>query len=79
MRRIVKTLLLPRSEHAGRTRPGGSTEALCKDMTASGACFQQLIALAKPSRLKKFAWRPAPGVRSTSEVVMHMRSRISIC
>jgi uncharacterized damage-inducible protein DinB len=32
----------------------------------------QLIALAEASPEEKFAWRPAPGVRSTSEVYMHI-------
>jgi uncharacterized damage-inducible protein DinB len=33
---------------------------------------QQLIALAEATPGEKFAWRPAPGVRSTSEVYMHI-------
>ena len=33
---------------------------------------QQLIALAEATPSDKFAWRPAPGVRSTSEVYMHI-------
>jgi uncharacterized damage-inducible protein DinB len=32
----------------------------------------QLIALAEATPPDKFAWRPAPGVRSTSEVYMHI-------
>jgi uncharacterized damage-inducible protein DinB len=32
----------------------------------------QLIALAEATPEKNFAWRPAPGVRSTSEVFMHI-------
>jgi uncharacterized damage-inducible protein DinB len=32
----------------------------------------QLIALAEATPEKDFAWRPAPGVRSTSEVYMHI-------
>jgi uncharacterized damage-inducible protein DinB len=32
----------------------------------------QLIALAETMPEEKFAWRPAPGVRSTSEVFMHI-------
>jgi uncharacterized damage-inducible protein DinB len=32
----------------------------------------QLIALAEATPPEKFAWRPAPGVRSTSEVYMHI-------
>src|SRR5271155_38558 len=33
---------------------------------------QQLIALAEATPAEKFAWRPGPGVRSTSEVYMHI-------
>jgi uncharacterized damage-inducible protein DinB len=33
---------------------------------------QQLIALAESTPEKNFSWRPAPGVRSTSEVYMHI-------
>ena len=33
---------------------------------------EQLIALAEATPEDKFAWRPAPGVRSTSEVYMHI-------
>ena len=32
----------------------------------------QLTALAEAIPAEKFAWRPAPGVRSTSEVLMHV-------
>ncbi|HEY1221357.1 MAG: DinB family protein [Bryobacteraceae bacterium] len=33
---------------------------------------RQLVALAEAFPAEKFAWRPAPGVRSTSEVFMHI-------
>lgn len=33
---------------------------------------RQLIALAEATPEEKFSWRPAPGVRSTSEVYMHI-------
>ena len=33
---------------------------------------EQLIALAEATPPEKFAWRPAPGVRSTGEVYMHI-------
>jgi uncharacterized damage-inducible protein DinB len=32
----------------------------------------QLIALAEATPEEKFSWRPAPGIRSTSEVYMHI-------
>jgi uncharacterized damage-inducible protein DinB len=37
-----------------------------------GHVSRQLIALAEAFPAEKFAWRPAPGVRSTSEVFMHI-------
>lgn len=37
-----------------------------------GHVSRQLIALAEAIPADKFAWRPAPGVRSTSEVFMHV-------
>jgi uncharacterized damage-inducible protein DinB len=37
-----------------------------------GHVSRQLIALAETTPAEKFAWRPAPGVRSTSEVYMHI-------
>ena len=33
---------------------------------------RQLIALAEATPSEKYSWRPAPGVRSTSEVYMHV-------
>jgi uncharacterized damage-inducible protein DinB len=37
-----------------------------------GHVSRQLIALAEATPAETFAWRPAPGVRSTSEVYMHI-------
>jgi uncharacterized damage-inducible protein DinB len=37
-----------------------------------GHVSRQLIALAEATPPQKFAWRPAPGVRSISEVYMHI-------
>jgi uncharacterized damage-inducible protein DinB len=37
-----------------------------------GHVSRQLIALAEATPPEKFAWRPAPNVRSTSEVYMHI-------
>jgi uncharacterized damage-inducible protein DinB len=37
-----------------------------------GHVSRQLIALAEATPADKFAWRPAPGVRSMSEVYMHL-------
>ena len=37
-----------------------------------GVVTRQLLALAEATPADKFAWRPGPGVRSTSEVYMHI-------
>ena len=37
-----------------------------------GHVSRQLVALAEATPPEKFAWRPAPGVRATSEVYMHI-------
>src|SRR4051812_7960562 len=37
-----------------------------------GHVSQQLIALAEAIPSEKYSWRPGPGVRSTSEVFMHI-------
>ena len=37
-----------------------------------GHVSRQLLALAEATPAEKFAWRPSPGVRSTSEVYMHI-------
>jgi uncharacterized damage-inducible protein DinB len=37
-----------------------------------GHVSRQLVALAEAIPAEKLAWRPAPGVRSTSEVIMHI-------
>ena len=37
-----------------------------------GHVSRQLVALAGAIPAEKYAWRPAPGVRSTSEVLMHL-------
>jgi uncharacterized damage-inducible protein DinB len=37
-----------------------------------GHVSRQLVALAEATPAEKFAWRPAPGVRSVSEVYMHI-------
>jgi len=37
-----------------------------------GVVSEQLVALAEATPPQKFTWRPAPGVRSVSEVYMHI-------
>ncbi len=39
-----------------------------------GHVSRQLVALAEAIPAEKYAWRPAPGVRSTGEVLMHIAS-----
>ena len=44
-----------------------------------GHVSRQLIALADAIPADKYGWRPGPGVRSVSEVFMHIAMPISIC
>jgi hypothetical protein len=37
-----------------------------------GHVSRQLVALAEAIPASKYSWRPGPGVRSTSEVLMHI-------
>src|SRR5208337_3433570 len=37
-----------------------------------GHVSRQLVALGEAIPAEKFAWRPAPGVKSTSEILMHV-------
>jgi len=54
-------------------------EGLWQGYDGSGLMFPvQLIALAEATPHGEIAWRPAPGVRSTSEVYMTLRSPIFI-
>ena len=52
-----------------QTAPGGIWEGYDGEWRHVS---QQLISLAEATPEDKFAWRPAPGVRSTSEVYMHV-------
>lgn len=57
----------------GLTALHAQTEGLWQGYDGEwGHVSRQLIALADATPPEKFAWRPAPGVRSTSEVYMHI-------
>lgn len=70
----MKTLLLvmvlsPLNLHA----QGDPLEGLWQGYDGEwGHVSRQLVALADAIPAEKFAWRPAPGVRSTSEVLVHL-------
>jgi uncharacterized damage-inducible protein DinB len=51
----------------------GQTQGLWQGYDGEwGHVSRQLIALAEATPAEKFAWRPAPGIRSVSEVYMHI-------
>ena len=57
---------------AQSTDPAAAT-GLRKELIAQLAdAERKFVALAEATPADKYAWRPAPGVRSTSEVFMHM-------
>src|ERR1043166_3367054 len=69
MKLLFGYFLLSTSAIFGQTAPEGIWQGYdgeWKHVT------QQLVALAEATPAEKFAWRPAPGVRSTSEVYMHI-------
>src|SRR6266849_3450350 len=68
---VMKTLLLAPvlSATALHAQPEGIWQGYDGEW---GHVSRQLIALAEATPPEKFAWRPAPGVRSVSEVYMHL-------
>lgn len=67
---VAASLLAPTAVPArGQTLPSGIWEGYDGEW---GHTSEQLIALAEATPAEKFAWRPAAGVRSTSEVYMHI-------
>jgi len=65
---LLVLLLRPLSSLA-QTAPEGIWEGYDGEWRHASS---QLIALAEATPDKNFSWRPAPGVRSTSEVYMHI-------
>jgi len=71
MKRLVFLLLL--LGFSARVAPADPYEGLWQGYDGEWRhVSRQLIALAEATTEEKFAWRPAPGVRSTSEVYMHI-------
>jgi uncharacterized damage-inducible protein DinB len=70
--RKMKTLLLATVLSATALH-GQQLEGLWQGYDGEwGHVSRQLIALAEATPAEKFTWRPAPGVRSVSEVYMHI-------
>ena len=71
MKNILLLLLLLFSAHPllAQTAPEGIWQGYDGEWRH---VTQQLLALAEATAEEKFSWRPAPGVRSTSEVYMHI-------
>src|ERR1700720_3512368 len=69
----MKTALLAILICCASTLYAQMDEGLCQGYDGEWAhVSKQLIALAEATPQDKFTWRPAPGVRSTSEVYMHI-------
>ena len=75
---IMKTLLLvlalsTAALHAQKAAPNPSVEGIWEGYDGEwGHVSRQLIELAQAIPAGKYTWRPAPGVRSISEVYMHI-------
>ncbi len=73
-RLLLLFALLPSTLHA-QARPANpsSYEGIWEGYDGElGHVSRQLIALAEAIPADKYSWRPAPGVRSVSEVLMHI-------
>jgi uncharacterized damage-inducible protein DinB len=70
MRKVILALLLISARPVfGQTAPEGIWQGYDGEWKHVS---RQLIDLAEATPQDKFSWRPAPGVRSTSEVYMHI-------
>ena len=66
-------LLLASSSAIAQSADPSSARGLRKELIGQLAdAERKLVALAEATPAEKFGWRPAPGVRSVSEVFMHM-------
>jgi len=66
---ILLLLLITAAPVFGQTAPEGIWQGYDGEWKHVS---QQLVDLAEATPQDKFSWRPAPGVRSTSEVYMHI-------
>ena len=69
MKAIILMLCLSATSVLGQKPPEGIWQGYDGEWKHVSS---QLIALAEATPAEKFAWRPAAGVRSTSEVYMHI-------
>ena len=74
MAALVVTGIAPQGTRAqSQAKPDDALEGLWQGYDGELRHVErQLIALAETTPEDKFSWRPAPGVRSTSEVYMHI-------
>jgi uncharacterized damage-inducible protein DinB len=69
MRKLLLLLVCLISPAIAQTLPEGIGQGYDGELKH---VTSQLLALAEATPTDKFAWRPSPGVRSTSEVYMHI-------
>ena len=73
MKTLLLTMTLGAAVMSGQQIRVDPMEGLWQGYDAEwGHVSRQLVALAEAIPAEKFAWRPGPGVRSTSEVFMHI-------
>jgi uncharacterized damage-inducible protein DinB len=73
MKKFLLLALVVMSMTTGTTTARAQTEGLWEGYDGEwGHVSRQLIALAEAIPADKYSWRPAPGVRSVSEVYMHI-------
>jgi len=73
MKKFLLLALVVMSMTTGTTTARAQTEGLWEGYDGEwGHVSRQLIGLAEAIPADKYSWRPAPGVRSVSEVYMHI-------
>ena len=76
---LAATLCLPSRQALGQALIDAKFAAILRDqyMTDLDSVHVKIMALANAIPEDKYSWRPAPGVRSISEVLMHMAAEWS--
>ena len=73
MKTLLLVLVLSTALHAQKTAPNPNLAGIWEGYAGEwGYVSKQLIELAQAIPADKYTWRPAPGVRSISEVYMHI-------
>ena len=76
---LAAVMILPSRQALGQVLLDAKSATVLRDqyMTDLDSVHVKIMALANAIPADKYSWRPAPGVRSVSEVLMHMAAEWS--